>query len=336
VDLLNSGELEQAYQFLKDEVTHRDPGNTAAWAMLAHLSARPAERAYCLSQVLRLKPGFPWAEEGLRKIRTNGGGNGTNGSGPKQDNGRGRVGGSGSSPAEQDPPVAEPAQGPSVKAQVTPHFPTPAASLSFCAIVLGEEGPDPRAKKRPLITQVLGAMIDVALIFILLIAVLLLVAPRMMGAQLLVIQSQSMEPQIEMGSIVISRPVENPANLEVGEAITFVSLGPFGDSSYITHRIVERVGEGAEIRYRTQGDASEEPDQVLIAPGDVVGRVWFSVPYAGFLAGAIRTPLGYALLVGLPALVIILGELKTMVQALREKEPQTLVSQPLRAKKGFA
>jgi signal peptidase len=339
VGLLNAGELDRARLFLKEEVTQKDPGNTAAWAMLAQLSAKPAERAYCLSQVLRLKPGYPWAEEGLRMYQAGNGGNGANrtkDSIPQQDNGRSRGGGSGSSTPEQDQAIPEPAPSPTFEEDVKPHFPTPAANLNFCAIVLRQERPKQSAKKRPLIVQALGAVIDVALISVLLVAIMLLVAPRLMGAQLLVIQSQSMEPQIQMGSIVISQPVDDPTQLRPGEAITFVNTGPFGEISYITHRIIERVGEGAEVRYRTQGDASEEPDQGSIAPGDVVGEVWFSVPYAGFLAGAIRTPLGYALLVGLPALVIILGELKAMLQVLREKEPPTLISQPLKAKREFA
>lgn len=336
VGLLNDGELDRAYLFLKQEVTQRNPGNVAAWAMLAQLSASPAEKAYCFNQVLRFKPGFPWAEEGLRRYRAGNGDKRTKDSAPQQDNGRSRVGGSGSSSSSLDETqTASRAKKNDHKKKVKPHFPTVASSLSFCAIELAREENAADQKKGPLVVRVLGGILEFFLMTVLLAAIVLLIAPRIMGAQLLVIQSQSMEPEIMMGSIVVSQSVEDPTGLQPGEAITFEAIGPFGEISYITHRIVERLGEGAEVRYRTKGDASEEPDQGLAAPEDVLGRVWFSVPYAGFLVGHIRTPLGYALLVGLPTLILIVGELWAMIGVLREKEPQTLHSQPLLVKGGI-
>lgn len=169
---------------------------------------------------------------------------------------------------------------------------------------------------------------DALLVLLIVGAVVLLLAPRLLGAKLLVVLSQSMEPTIPMGAIVISRPVP-AAEIEAGDVITFRSSGPSGGGDLITHRVVELVGSGIGARFRTQGDAVEEPDMDLVQPINVIGRVWLSVPYLGYAAHFARTPLGFALLMGLPAALLVGGEARSMVRAAKgktERAPEPMPS----------
>lgn len=130
----------------------------------------------------------------------------------------------------------------------------------------------------------------------------------LLGYQVKVVKSGSMEPAIPVSSIVVLAPSERYG---VGDVITFgtESTGRIP----VTHRIVEVEGSGAEREFITKGDANEEADRVPVSPGAIIGSVRFSVPYLGYLIEFLRTPLGYALLVGVPAMIIILDEIADIV-----------------------
>ena len=167
-------------------------------------------------------------------------------------------------------------------------------------------------------------------------ALVLLLTPRLLGANLLVVLSQSMEPAIPMGSIVVSQPNTAADEIEVGEVITFNALGPNGDQALITHRVVEVLGSGSGVRFSTQGDAVEDPDMTLVSSSNLVGRVWFSLPLVGYMVAFIRTPVGYLVLIGLPALLLIVSEWRVTFRSIREEERQRPVRVSLTVSGGWA
>ena len=119
--------------------------------------------------------------------------------------------------------------------------------------------------------------------------------------QMLVVQSGSMEPNIQTGSVVVMRPA---ADYGVGDVITF---GPVTKTKPpTTHRIISAQDEG----YTTKGDANENVDPKTVARRDVLGKVLFHVPYFGFVLDFARQPLGFALIIGVPAAIIIGDELR--------------------------
>ena len=62
--------------------------------------------------------------------------------------------------------------------------------------------------------------------------------PSIMGNQLMLVLSGSMEPKIETGSVVGVRSIEDKTSLNKGDIITFYS--PIQKDKIITHRIVEK------------------------------------------------------------------------------------------------
>ncbi|MBI2610559.1 signal peptidase I [Candidatus Kaiserbacteria bacterium] len=138
---------------------------------------------------------------------------------------------------------------------------------------------------------------------------LLSMVPFETGIETKIVQSGSMEPTIPVGALVVIKP---KAAYEVGDIITF---GEDTDSAVpTTHRILAvREADGA-VFYTTKGDANEEGDAREVAQGDVIGKVYVSVPYAGFVLNFARQPLGFALLIVLPAALVILAEFAAIVQ----------------------
>lgn len=123
------------------------------------------------------------------------------------------------------------------------------------------------------------------------------------GVEIKIVKSGSMEPAIPTGSLVVVRPSDV---YKVGDVITF------GEDTKkqipTTHRIESiRTGQGGPF-YTTKGDANEERDQQETPAKDVIGKVLFHVPGAGYVLDFARQPLGFALLIGLPAAMIIIDE----------------------------
>lgn len=133
-----------------------------------------------------------------------------------------------------------------------------------------------------------------------------------------IVQSGSMEPVIKTGSIVVIRPEERYA---VGDIVTF---GKDTKTQVpTTHRIVAISGEGLQKVISTKGDANDAKDPSDSRYADIIGKVLFSLPYVGFILDFARKPLGFALLVGVPALSIIVDEILKIVrevQRLRRKK----------------
>jgi signal peptidase len=163
------------------------------------------------------------------------------------------------------------------------------------------------------IIKAFKAIFDTLLVVILLCTLSLFLLPKLMGANLLVVLSQSMEPTLPMGSIVVSRPIANNG-ISYGDVITFHSHSQSG-TSLVTHRVVGKVGQGIMTRYRTQGDAVDTPDLAPVSLSNVVGKAWFAIPMAGYLIAFVRTPPGFIALITLPALLLIISE---VVEAFRQ------------------
>lgn len=145
------------------------------------------------------------------------------------------------------------------------------------------------------------------MIILTLLLALLLLGGRLLGLQNYIVLSGSMEPAYHTGSVVYVKAV-NADRLSVGDAITFRLAG----DSMATHRIVEVVGSGENIRFRTKGDANDTEDGSLIPASDVVGKVVFTIPYLGYIASFIQTGKGRAIAVAYGAflmLMLILPEL---------------------------
>lgn len=119
-------------------------------------------------------------------------------------------------------------------------------------------------------------------------ALLVAVGPRTGAYRTLTVLSASMEPTFGPGSVVVVRPVP-VSELAVGDVITYDV--PVEDGRVVTHRVI-RIDRGAAVpTVRTKGDANAAPDPWAIElTGDVVWRTETSIPWLGYVIGALREP----------------------------------------------
>ena len=104
--------------------------------------------------------------------------------------------------------------------------------------------------------------------------------------------SESMEPSIPKGSLIVVWPTDFH-DLEPNDVIT----ARFETGVLLTHRAVEINEESRTII--TKGDNNPTRDAHPIEANQVVGKVVFHVPILGDLIAFLRTPAGISIIAGL-------------------------------------
>lgn len=130
-----------------------------------------------------------------------------------------------------------------------------------------------------------------------------------------VILTGSMEPIIKPGSVALVIPT-SPSQLVVGDIIAFAS--PDNADATILHRI-DSIKSTDPLRFSTKGDANDSPDNWDVVDVGVLGKHIFSIPYLGYVAGFIKTPLGFALAIITPAILFIISQILNIKKAIKEE-----------------
>lgn len=153
----------------------------------------------------------------------------------------------------------------------------------------------------------LGKVVGYAfLVAISVLALTVIIGPQV-GIQSEIVISGSMSPAIRAGDMVFAHAV-TPTDIQVGDIIMYTALD---ETTLIMHRVVE-VGSGlySKPQFITQGDANRNPEPNPVAADQVVGIVFFSIPFFGALIRFIKTPVGLILMIGVPLLVLLASELR--------------------------
>jgi signal peptidase I len=138
------------------------------------------------------------------------------------------------------------------------------------------------------------------------------------GRDTLVIGGASMEPAIPIGAAVVIEPVQT-AQLRVGDIVT-IRVGP--KPSVFTHRIVRLLILDGEPYIETKGDANPTPDPVTTPAAAIVGRVGWSIPFAGYLLALLSLPMGVAFVIGLGITLVLTAVLLEDIEDPRPVAPE--------------
>ena len=87
-----------------------------------------------------------------------------------------------------------------------------------------------------------------------------------------------------------------------------------------THRIMDIRVEGGKPVYTTQGDANNAPDMREVKENEVIGKALFSIPYLGYAVDFAQRPIGFAIIIIVPAVMIIGDEIKKIIKEVKKKK----------------
>ncbi len=111
--------------------------------------------------------------------------------------------------------------------------------------------------------------------------VVIVVIPRIAGAEPYTVLTTSMRPTLPPGTLVVVEPAD-PDSIGIGSVITYQISS--GKHAVVTHRVVAMSWDrdGKPI-WRTQGDANGAVDEGWVRAVQLKGVVWYSVPYLGWV-----------------------------------------------------
>ncbi|WP_426246450.1 signal peptidase I [Nocardioides sp. LHG3406-4] len=114
----------------------------------------------------------------------------------------------------------------------------------------------------------------------------MVLVPRLAGATPYTVLTGSMTPTYPPGTLVVAKPAD-PSELGVGVPITYQLDS--GQPAVVTHRIVQvQQNSDGEMHYVTRGDANNANDPEPVRPVQIRGRVWYALPYVGYLNSALN------------------------------------------------
>jgi signal peptidase len=135
-----------------------------------------------------------------------------------------------------------------------------------------------------------AALLSSLLTVVLLTGILAVVLPAAAGAQTYTILTSSMKPGLPPGTFVVVER-QAAADLHVGDVITFQLAS--GEPEVVTHRIVKVMVDSKGARtFVTQGDSNAVADSRPVRAAQIRGKVWYAIPFVGWIAGIRSTSVG--------------------------------------------
>jgi len=137
-----------------------------------------------------------------------------------------------------------------------------------------------KPKKRGILVGFVSAIVTALLVLLVALATAVAIVPAVTNGVALTVLSGSMEPTIHPGDVVVVKRVNDPAEIEFGDVITFMP-NP-NDPTLITHRVIGFTNNPIDgPGFTTQGDANNAPDEPILAK-QVRGKLMYTVPYVGW------------------------------------------------------
>lgn len=141
------------------------------------------------------------------------------------------------------------------------------------------------------------------------------------GWKALTVPTGSMRPTIPSGSLVLMHRVPT-SSLKIGDVITYTNLAKPGTT--ITHRIVRSYKiNGIVPAFVTKGDSNPIADQPIVG-GLVLGKTIWHLSHVGSWINFIKNPYVLLPMVYIPALAIVIEEIKRLNAYYKSQMPYVL------------
>lgn len=183
-----------------------------------------------------------------------------------------------------------------------------------------------------------AAFIDLIIVVLVLLSIIISISsitakanngvPDLFGYTPFSVQTDSMNPTLSKGDYIFVEECD-PEALQVGDIVTYFTIID-GMRVVNTHRIVDVIDDYGMIQYQTQGDNKEtnpEPDEKLLAPGDVIGKfTGTAIPVLGSVIDYLSTQMGFFLVILLPVLLFTLYQVYKLIMVILHNRKVDLIN----------
>ncbi|MBO9049620.1 signal peptidase I [Curtobacterium flaccumfaciens] len=141
--------------------------------------------------------------------------------------------------------------------------------------------PTPRSGWRAVVHAVVLGLSTGLLLLVAALAVVLIVVPKATGSMPLTVLTQSMEPTLPPGTLLVVRPTPID-DIRVGDVVTYQIVS--GQPAVVSHRVVSvSSSSDGERTFVLKGDNNAEADPAPVTAVQIRGVVWYSVPEIGIV-----------------------------------------------------
>jgi signal peptidase len=147
------------------------------------------------------------------------------------------------------------------------------------------------------------------LALVVLLGVLAIVVPALAGATPMTVLTGSMEPNLPPGTLVIIKPTPTQ-DIRMGDVITY-RITPT-EPGVVTHRVtaITSSATGGQT-FTTKGDNNTVADANPVESTQVVGKLWYSIPWIGYVNNVVGSNRAWVVPVIVGALLLYAGYLGT-------------------------
>lgn len=128
----------------------------------------------------------------------------------------------------------------------------------------------------------INALVTAIIIFISVLCVGVVYAPRVLGYDAYVVETGSMAPTISKGSMAYVKKYSTFEDYALYDIVTFTDYS----GNNFTHRIID-INEKKKT-FTTKGDANESADPSPANGSSAVGKVEFAIPLLGYVAKLLK------------------------------------------------
>ena len=149
------------------------------------------------------------------------------------------------------------------------------------------------------------------------------------GIKFYIVKTDSMSPSdknadmdvhFSAGDIVLIKNVDEPAKLQPGDIIAFMSTNSVSYGETVTHMIREAkmTDDGRLIGYVTYGTNTGTDDEALVEPEYVLGKYAGKLPGVGHFFAFVKSTPGYIVCILVPFLLLILYNGMNVIRLFRQ------------------
>lgn len=144
--------------------------------------------------------------------------------------------------------------------------------------------------------------------------------PAVFGYTLKSVLSGSMDPEFKTGSLILVKEITDVKELQKGDVVTFMQDA----DTAVTHRIIDMKKQGDHLLFQTKGDNNAAADSAPVSDENVRAQyTGFQLPYAGYMLHFASQPIGTAILLIVPGVMLLIYSFVTISSAVREIERKT-------------
>jgi signal peptidase len=163
-------------------------------------------------------------------------------------------------------------------------------SRAIAAPVVEAVPPKAEAKEKPRgVLHYIGLGLSMGVLLLVIAAgALLIVIPKLAGAIPLTVLTQSMEPLLPPGTLIVDRPVKID-QISPGDIVTYQIES--GNPAVITHRVITvETSNTGKRSFIFKGDNNALPDTDKVLPVQIKGKLWYSIPWIGYVSNYMNGP----------------------------------------------